>query len=243
MEKSPDAFRTISEVADLLETPAHVLRFWETRFPQVRPVKRAGGRRYYRPGDVALLSGIRRLLHDEGMTIRGVQKVLREQGIRHVAGLSVAELSDDTLPDDVDSIEAQLAAALGPVPEPDLSDAGTPPETAQIIALETVLAQKEAARVAVETPPILRDLFDYAAIADPPPSPVVALPLARPPAPQPPEIATDSAGASARDGVAARLRQAQRAGGSVPKAAMMPLVQRLRGLRDRLAEGAGKRPQ
>ena len=75
MEKSPDAFRTISEVADLLETPAHVLRFWETRFPQVRPVKRAGGRRYYRPGDVALLSGIRRLLHDEGMTIRGVQQV------------------------------------------------------------------------------------------------------------------------------------------------------------------------
>ncbi|MBJ2153351.1 MerR family transcriptional regulator [Paracoccus sp. IB05] len=91
MDKSPDAFRTISEVAEVLETPAHVLRFWETRFPQIRPVKRAGGRRYYRPSDLALLAGIRRLLHEEGMTIRGVQKILREQGVRHVAGLT-----DDT---------------------------------------------------------------------------------------------------------------------------------------------------
>lgn len=88
MEKSEAAFRTISEAAVLLDTPAHVLRFWESRFPQIRPVKRAGGRRYYRPADVALLAGIRRLLHDEGMTIRGVQKILREQGVRHVAGLA-----------------------------------------------------------------------------------------------------------------------------------------------------------
>ncbi|MFN3292891.1 MAG: MerR family transcriptional regulator [Gemmobacter sp.] len=87
MEKSPEAFRTISEVADLLETPAHVLRFWESRFPQVRPVKRAGGRRYYRPTDVALLAGIRLLLHEQGMTIRGVQKILREHGVRHVCAL------------------------------------------------------------------------------------------------------------------------------------------------------------
>jgi DNA-binding transcriptional MerR regulator len=94
MEKSAEAFRTISEVADFLETPAHVLRFWESRFPQIRPVKRAGGRRYYRPADVALLSGIRRLLHDEGMTIRGVQKILREQGVRHVAGLMEAPQDD-----------------------------------------------------------------------------------------------------------------------------------------------------
>jgi DNA-binding transcriptional MerR regulator len=95
VDKSPDAFRTISEVADALDTPAHVLRFWESRFPQIRPVKRAGGRRYYRPSDVALLSGIRRLLHDEGMTIRGVQKILREQGVRHVAGLTEEELAAD----------------------------------------------------------------------------------------------------------------------------------------------------
>jgi len=95
VEKSPDAFRTISEVADHLDTPAHVLRFWESRFPQIRPVKRAGGRRYYRPSDVALLAGIRRLLHDEGLTIRGVQKILREQGVRHVAGLTDEELAAD----------------------------------------------------------------------------------------------------------------------------------------------------
>jgi resuscitation-promoting factor RpfA len=88
MDKSPDAFRTISEVAEHLETPAHVLRFWESRFPQIRPVKRAGGRRYYRPSDISLLTGIKRLLHDEGMTIRGVQKILREQGVRHVSGLA-----------------------------------------------------------------------------------------------------------------------------------------------------------
>jgi len=88
VEKSEAAFRTISEAAVLLDTPAHVLRFWESRFPQIKPVKRAGGRRYYRPADVALLAGIRRLLHGEGMTIRGVQKILREQGVRHVASLA-----------------------------------------------------------------------------------------------------------------------------------------------------------
>lgn len=88
MTKGPDAFRTISEVAAQLETPAHVLRFWETKFPQVRPVKGAGGRRYFRPDDVALLGGIKVLLHEQGMTIRGVQKLLKERGARNVATLS-----------------------------------------------------------------------------------------------------------------------------------------------------------
>ncbi|MEE9428073.1 MAG: MerR family transcriptional regulator [Paracoccaceae bacterium] len=88
MNKSPDAFRTISEVADWLGTPTHVLRFWESRFTQVKPVKRAGGRRYYRPKDMELLGGIKKLLHGDGMTIRGVQKLLRKEGVRHVANLS-----------------------------------------------------------------------------------------------------------------------------------------------------------
>jgi len=88
MAKSPDAFRTISEVSDWLDTPAHVLRFWESKFPQIKPVKRAGGRRYYRPEDMTLLGGIKALLHDQGMTIKGVQKMLRERGSRAVAGLS-----------------------------------------------------------------------------------------------------------------------------------------------------------
>ena len=85
--KSPEAFRTITEVADELGVPQHVLRFWETRFPHVRPVKRAGGRRYYRPEDVDLLRGIKALLYAEGFTIKGAQKVLRERGARHVASL------------------------------------------------------------------------------------------------------------------------------------------------------------
>lgn len=88
MDKAPDAFRTISEVADDLDIPQHVLRFWETRFSQIKPMKRSGGRRYYRPDDVDLLRGIRRLLYGEGYTIRGVQRILREQGIKAVQGLA-----------------------------------------------------------------------------------------------------------------------------------------------------------
>ncbi|MGR3368144.1 MAG: MerR family transcriptional regulator [Sagittula sp.] len=96
MSKSPDAFRTISEVSEWLETPAHVLRFWESKFTQVKPVKRAGGRRYYRPADMELLGGIKKLLHEDGLTIKGVQKVLREQGVRYVSGLSPQVGDDDT---------------------------------------------------------------------------------------------------------------------------------------------------
>lgn len=84
MSKSPDAFRTISEVADDLELPQHVLRFWETRFGQIKPLKRGGGRRYYRPEDVDLLKGIKFFLYEEGYTIKGVQKILREQGLRYL---------------------------------------------------------------------------------------------------------------------------------------------------------------
>ena len=87
MVKSADAFRTIREVSDVLKTPAHVLRFWESKFSQIKPIKRAGGRRYYRRADIELISGIKKLLHDDGITIRGVQKILREQGVKHVASL------------------------------------------------------------------------------------------------------------------------------------------------------------
>lgn len=89
MDKAPDAFRTISEVADDLDVPQHVLRFWETRFAQIKPMKRSGGRRYYRPDDVDLLRGIRQLLYGEGYTIRGVQRILREQGIRTVQNVAL----------------------------------------------------------------------------------------------------------------------------------------------------------
>jgi DNA-binding transcriptional MerR regulator len=88
LDKAPDAFRTISEVANDLDIPQHVLRFWETRFSQIKPMKRSGGRRYYRPDDVDLLRGIRRLLYGEGYTIRGVQRILKEHGIASVQRLA-----------------------------------------------------------------------------------------------------------------------------------------------------------
>ena len=95
MAKGPEAFRTISEAADELNVPQHVLRFWETKFTFIRPMKRAGGRRFYRPGDIAVLKGVRRLLHDEGYTIKGVQRLYREQGVKHLVaageGQAVAE--------------------------------------------------------------------------------------------------------------------------------------------------------
>ena len=84
MDKAPDAFRTISEVADDLDLPQHVLRFWETRFQQIKPMKRGGGRRYYRPDDVDLLRGIRHMLYGEGYTIRGVQRMLKDHGVKFV---------------------------------------------------------------------------------------------------------------------------------------------------------------
>ncbi|MGB7318203.1 MAG: MerR family transcriptional regulator [Planktotalea sp.] len=114
MPKSKDAFRTISEVAEWLETPAHVLRFWESKFTQVKPVKRAGGRRYYRPADMLLLGGIKKLLHDDGLTIKGAQKLLREHGVKHVVDLS-QPLDDDLI--DEDQIE-EAAYEHDAQPEP-----------------------------------------------------------------------------------------------------------------------------
>ena len=87
MDKSPDAFRTISEVAEDLDLPQHVLRFWETRFNQIKPMKRGGGRRYYRPQDVDLIKGIRHMLYDQGYTIKGVQKLLRENGNQFIVAV------------------------------------------------------------------------------------------------------------------------------------------------------------
>ena len=84
MAKGPEAFRTISEAADELHVPQHVLRFWETKFTFIKPMKRAGGRRFYRPSDIAILAGVRRLLHEEGYTIKGVQKLHREQGLKRL---------------------------------------------------------------------------------------------------------------------------------------------------------------
>ena len=107
MDKAPDAFRTISEVADDLDIPQHVLRFWETRFAQIKPMKRSGGRRYYRPDDVDLLRGIRRLLYGEGYTIRGVQRILKEHGIK-----SVQRLADSSVAASFGAIEEAIGRSI-----------------------------------------------------------------------------------------------------------------------------------
>lgn len=112
-DKSPQAFRTIREVADWLGIEAHVLRFWESKFSQVKPVKRAGGRRYYRPSDMRLIGGIKVLLHDQGLTIRGVQKKIREEGVAEIAALSppLEEELDLQASNTLDSVPAEATEA------------------------------------------------------------------------------------------------------------------------------------
>ncbi len=114
MSKGPDAFRTISEVAGELSLPQHVLRFWETRFAQIKPLKRGGGRRYYRPDDVELLRGIRHLLYGEGYTIRGVQRILKEQGARFVIASGRGEMPTMVRggSDDADALHDSVAVEL-----------------------------------------------------------------------------------------------------------------------------------
>src|SRR5439155_24003501 len=107
LDKAPDAFRTISEVAEELDIPQHVVRFWETRFAQTKPLKPSGGRRYYRPDDVDLLKGIRRLLYGEGYTIRGVQRILKEHGIA-----SVQRLADVTAVASFGAIEEAIGQSI-----------------------------------------------------------------------------------------------------------------------------------
>ena len=140
MKKSPDAFRTISEVAAWLDTPAHVLRFWESRFPDLKPVQRAGGRRYYRRDDMLLLGGIKHLLHTEGHTIKSVQDRIAAEGISAVAAFS---------------------QPLGPSGADDMADADMPPETATAMGSATQATgamggQRDAhwARTDHEAPPI-----------------------------------------------------------------------------------------
>jgi len=131
MTKSDKAFRTISEVSKELDVPAHVLRFWETKFPQVKPMKRGGGRRYYRPEDVSLLRGVREMLHVDGFSIKGVQKALKEQGVKAIAerseGVPVMTLAQQEVP-----VEAALSAA-------ERADGAVPMSTADRKALRKAL--------------------------------------------------------------------------------------------------------
>ncbi len=132
--KAPDAFRTISEVAADLDLPQHVLRFWETRFAQIKPMKRGGGRRYYRPEDVDLLRGIRLLLYGEGFTIRGVQRLLKEKGVAFVVEVGqtgtvetvTASESEDTEDAPPSPASKPVAARTEPVLVTPSATAGSP---------------------------------------------------------------------------------------------------------------------
>ena len=131
MAKAKDAFRTISEVAEWLDTPTHVLRFWESKFSQIKPVKGAGGRRYYRPKDMDLLGGIKQLLHEDGLTIKGTQKLLREKGVKYVMdlGQSMSSPSGATGTPAESAKVVPLAPKPKPAPEPTptATDQDTPP--------------------------------------------------------------------------------------------------------------------
>ena len=134
MAKSPNAFRTISEAADEVGAPQHVLRFWETKFPFITPLKRAGGRRFYRPQDVVLLKAVKRLLHEDGLTIKGVQRLHREQGLKRLA------VYGD--PDGAVAFEPDGGAAPEPV--------AAAPTGASSIRLRQALAELEGARARLE---------------------------------------------------------------------------------------------
>ena len=157
MSKALEAFRTISEVADDLDVPKHVLRFWEVKFPQIRPMKRGGGRRYYRPEDLILLRGIQHLLHAQGYTIRGVQKILREQGVEQVKQHGLAATSE--APPASKGARASTAERLGAVMETGtgrlralpkaIKSASAPLSAAHRTALESAVTELEACRAAL----------------------------------------------------------------------------------------------
>ena len=147
MEKATDAFRTISETAEDLDLPQHVLRFWETKFSQIRPMKRGGGRRYYRPDDINLLRGIQYLLYGEGYTIKGVQRILREQGVHFV--MDVWQHPGEPLPNGGNGDLSDDAADLGD----DADGAGELPfDTPLATPLATGAAYDEDPRPAVSPP-------------------------------------------------------------------------------------------
>ncbi|MDB5508289.1 MAG: hypothetical protein JWL93_758 [Hyphomicrobiales bacterium] len=141
MDRAADAFRTISEVADELDLPQHVLRFWETKFTQIRPLKRGGGRRYYRPDDVELLRAIRHLLYGEGYTIRGVQRILKEQGVKAVISLRLEGGSPPVQrPSSLQSLEGDAEALDADVEGRGLNE-GPGMSSAQEERLRVVLAE------------------------------------------------------------------------------------------------------
>ena len=172
VEKSPDAFRTISEAAEELDVPQHVLRFWETKFTHIKPMKRAGGRRYYRPVDVELLQGIRSLLYKDGYTIRGVQKILKEDGAAYVAGVGRGEIEPRKRDGEMASAPPPGTAKAAPrvsakpkaAPEPPKAQA---PAQASLPLVEVKVVNRLSENHAEMLRAALRDLGDARKILDP----------------------------------------------------------------------------
>ena len=172
VEKSPDAFRTISEAAEELDVPQHVLRFWETKFTHIKPMKRAGGRRYYRPADVELLQGIRSLLYKDGYTIRGVQKILKEDGAAYVAGVGRGEIEPRKRDGEMASAPPPGTAKAAPrvsakpkaAPEPPRAQA---PAQASLPLVEVKVVNRLSENHAEMLRAALRDLGDARKILDP----------------------------------------------------------------------------
>lgn len=237
MVKAREAFRTISEVAEWLDTPTHVLRFWETKFSQIRPVKGAGGRRYYRPSDMDLLAGIKQLLHEDGLTIKGTQKLLRDKGVKYVAALGprVAGATDDP-----DLPEVTLLADQDDAVPADLDDA-QPEQTALLPEPDDVLPNHMDAlhdQIAEIAPQPLAAPPQPALVRESPPPPVqTALPFDDI---APPRLAVFPAPPSELPDVPARLigRAPRRAGALHAQAARIaPLLARLDAVRDRMRHG------
>ncbi|WP_424933682.1 MerR family transcriptional regulator [Amaricoccus macauensis] len=239
--KSPEAFRTISEVAGALDVPPHVLRFWESRFSQVKPVKRGGGRRYYRPEDICLLRGIRGLLYDDGMTIKGVQKILREKGVRHVVGLGtpggsgrfngvdqetvaspVAACEDEARESALQPVEADCPQESGGWPddrgavarEPELAFGFGEADQADMIVSEEVTTSEADPAPEAEAAP---DTVEEAGVEEATSEETEAA--------EEPAVAPDPEGVDAKDGPVDR------------KAELRALFGELQALRERMAEG------
>lgn len=262
MEKSREAFRTISEVAEWLDVPTHVLRFWESRFSQIKPVKRAGGRRYYRPSDMRVIGGVKTLLHDQGMTIRGVQKLFREQGIKHVSSFSPVlygadgDVEEDQVIEHVPTPDTEAGIAPSPAarstreafPDPIVDAMDGNPVTSDVPvfshARRPVPAEETPADLQGEDAPAAPPEEDIraeeavadAAPAEPAPEPVEPPAPVIPATPDVPETdaADDDPSHPDLPGLAARLTTARRGQLREHRVALTEAVRRLKDIRARL---------
>jgi DNA-binding transcriptional MerR regulator len=237
MEKSRDAFRTISEVAEWLDVPTHVLRFWESRFSQIKPVKRAGGRRYYRPSDMRVIGGVKTLLHDQGMTIRGVQKLFREQGIKHISSFSPGLDGEDSTETAGEVFEHQPKAieATTPAPAARVTREATPepapsPEPAPEPAAEAPPKPEPVSAPDDDQPELFSGETSEPQETD---SPATTADI--PATPDVPETdpADDAAAHASNPGIAARLALSRPADLRAHRDLLAGAVKRLKEIRDR----------